>query len=125
MSPDMFRRFLYPWYKKFCDLAHAHNCYTYMHSHGDINLLFGDLMEAGIDIINPVGPTDNMDLNVIKRKYGDRITILGGLSKNIGLMDYETLDNYIEEVIRLGSIGGGFIPRGESGITAEMDEEKF
>ena len=82
-------------------------------------------MEAGIDIINPVGPTDNMDLNVIKRKYGDRITILGGLSKNIGLMDYETLDNYIEEVIRLGSIGGGFIPRGESGITAEMDEEKF
>ena len=40
-------------------------------------------------------------------------------------MDYETLDRHVEEVVKIGSAGSGFIPRGESGVTAEMDEEKF
>ena len=125
MSPDMFRRFLLVWYRKFCDLAHRNGLYTYMHSHGDIILLFEDLINIGVDIINPVGPTDNMDLADIKKRFGDKVTILGGLSKNIGRMDHETLENHIKEVVEIGSVGGGFIPRGESGITAEMDREKF
>jgi len=125
VSLRMFRKFLYPWYKGICDLAHANGCYTYMHSHGDINLLLEDIIDAGVDIINPVGPTDNMDLDQVKRRYGRKVTILGGLSKEIGLMDDETLESHIEDVIRIGSAGGGFIPRGESGITAEMDRTRF
>ena len=125
ISPEMFKKFLYPWYKKFCDLAHANGCYTFMHSHGNINLLLADLIEAGVDIINPVGPTDNMDLAEVKQKYGDKVTLFGGLSKMMGFMDDETLEQHIEEVIRIGSVGGGFIPRGEAGVPAEMDQRKF
>jgi uroporphyrinogen decarboxylase len=125
MSPEMFQKFLLPWYKKICDIAHAHGCYTYMHSHGDINKLLPSIIDCGVDILNPVGPTDNMDLAEVKSQYGDRITILGGLSKNIGLMDYDELEQHIENVIQIGSQEGGFIPRGESGITADMDSEKF
>jgi len=125
ISPENYRKFFFPWHKKLASLCHSYDAYVHMHSHGHIMEIIDLIVEAGIDILNPVGPGDGMDLGQLKRRYGDKITFLGGISKNFYKMTPEQMENHIEKVIRVGHKGGGFIPRTESGIPAEMSIEKF
>ncbi|MHB0878522.1 MAG: uroporphyrinogen decarboxylase family protein [Anaerolineae bacterium] len=123
MSPRTFERLLLPWYARYCELAHAHGAYTSMHCHGNINAIMPMLCDAGIDIINPVGPGDGMDLADLKSRYGSRMTLMGGISKFIGQMSKEELKAHLEEVFRVGSPGGGFIAYSKGSIPVDMTAE--
>lgn len=125
ISPDLYKKFFYPWHKKLTDLCHKYGAYLNMHSHGNINKIVPLLVEAGIDILNPVGPSDNMNLKELKVKYGNKITLMGGISKFIGKMNREELDRHLKEVIETGSPGGGFILMSEGGIPSSMSNEDF
>ena len=124
MSPRTFERLLLPWYARYCELAHSRGAYTSMHCHGNINAIMPMLCEAGIDMINPVGPGDGMDLARLKRDYGSRMTFEGGISKFIGRMTREELSDHLEYVFRTGSPGGGFIAYSEGSIPVDMTEEQ-
>jgi len=124
-SPECYRECFHPWNRRLFELCHAYGAYVNMHSHGNINALLPLLVEAEVDILNPVGPTDNMDLAEIKERFGDRITILGGISKFIGRMSREELESHVEEVIRIGSRGGGYMTMSEGGIPYTMSHEDF
>ncbi len=125
ISPDLYKNFFYPWHKKLAKLCHNYDAYLNMHSHGNINKIMPLLVEAGIDILNPVGPFDNMDLGELKERYGDRITFMGGISKFIGKMGTEELKMHLKEVVETGSPGGGFILMSEGGIPDDMSREDF
>jgi len=125
ISPELYEKFFYPWHKKLADLCHEYGAYLNMHSHGNINKIMPLLVKAGIDILNPVGPSDNMNLGELKEKYGDKITFMGGVSKFIGKMSREELKMHIKKVIDNGSPGGGFILMSEGGIPDNMNEDDF
>ena len=115
-SPDLFRTYVFPWLKDLADLCHANGVYFHLHSHGHIEKIMDDIVEAGVDIINPVGPSDYNDLKLFKQKWGGRITLHGGISTTISEMSTEEMRKHVRDVIAVGRTGGRFIPRTESGI---------
>lgn len=115
-SPAMFREYVFPWLKELAALCHEHKAYLHLHSHGHIQDIMDDIVEAGVDILNPVGPSDHNDLALFKRRWGDRITLHGGISTTIGLMSEEEIRRHVTEVIAIGRVGGRFFPRTESGM---------
>ncbi len=125
ISPRLYRKFFLPWHARLAELCHKYGGFIYMHSHGAIMPIVGDLVDAGVDILNPVGPTDSMNLRELKRTYGKRITFCGGISKYLAEMSLQELDQHLEEVVRIGSEGGGFITSSEGGIPYTMEREKF
>ncbi len=50
----------------------------FYHSDGDVTPLLEDLIEIGVDILNPVQP-ECMDGAALKARYGDRIAFWGGM----------------------------------------------
>ena len=66
-----------------------------------------------------------MDIGAIKEAFGDRITLMGGISRFIGDMPKEELRDHLEEVYRTGCPGGGFIPMEEGGVPKNMSRENF
>ena len=125
MNPKLYEELIYPWHVKAIKMAHKYGAFVNMHSHGKIDALVPLLVKAKLDMLNPVGPTDNMDLRILKEKYGDKLCFLGGLSKNIGLMNAKELREHLLDRLRVGSPGGGFILGSEGDIPVEMDEENF
>lgn len=125
ISPQLYTKFFYPWHKRLAELCHQYGGYLNMHSHGNINEIVPLLVDAGIDILNPVGPSDNMDLRELKAKYGNRITFMGGVSKFIGEMDKDELEAHLKEIIETGAPGAGFIVMPEGGIPCDMNKENF
>lgn len=125
MNPKLYEELVFPWHKKAIELAHKHGAFVNMHSHGNINAIVPLLVDAGLDVLNPIGPSDNMRLEEMKKKYGDRLCLQGGLSKHLGFMSCEELKEHVLDRIRTGSPGGGFILSSEGSLPYEMSCENF
>jgi uroporphyrinogen decarboxylase len=124
ISPRLYKEVFLPWHRRLAELCHDFGAYVNMHSHGNINALMPWLYEAGIDILNPVGPSDGMSLPELKRRYGDRMTFMGGVSKFIGRMGPSELYRHLRAVMSAGSPGGGFILYSEGNIPVDMPRAK-
>ena len=115
-SPALFERYVYPWLTELADLCHRHGAYLHLHSHGHIQDIMDGIVASGVDILNPVGPSDHNDLALFKERWGAQITFMGGISTAIMNMTEDEIDAHVAEVMRVGCRGGRFIPRTESGI---------
>ncbi len=78
MSRRMWQRYFKPHMKTIIDTCRAANpeLAVFYHSDGNIEPIIPDLIEIGVDILNPVQP-DVMDPAELKRLYGDHLTFFG------------------------------------------------
>ncbi len=84
--------------------------YFYIHSDGNVMDLMDDLVEIGFDVINPIQP-ECMDPVEVKRRWGDLITLHGGISLQQTL-PYGTPDQVraeVEDLIRQCGYNGGLV----------------
>lgn len=110
MGPVMWREFIKPRMARMIDACHSYGKTAFLHSDGDIQEVIPDLVEIGLDILNPVQP-DVMDIYSIKREFGEDLTLLGGVSVQ-NLLPNSSADEVRHEIRRLlrdVGAGGGFI----------------
>ena len=79
-SNEMYRGLLQKYHKKAVAWAHDHGIYARLHSCGDIMPLLPDIMDTGIDALNPIEIKAGMDDFKIKQDYGDRLVLHGGIN---------------------------------------------
>ena len=80
ISAKQYRRFYQKPYRKLCDMAHAAGVLVEFHSCGGVAPLIPDLIDTGIDILNPLQTSaKGMDPEVLKREYGAHIAFSGGI----------------------------------------------
>lgn len=86
------------------------NILIFFHSDGNIMELIPDIVEIGVDIINPIQP-ECMDLVEIKKKYGNQITMHGTISlqKTLPKGSVEDVKHEIYERIKTCGKNGGLI----------------
>jgi uroporphyrinogen decarboxylase len=108
ISPKMFRQYVFPWYKKFGEICRENNLYFFFHSDGVVWQLIEDFIAAGVDALHPIDPTC-MDILEVKKKYGDRLTLIGNVSNEM-LMNGTPADiaNRTRELISALAPGGGY-----------------
>lgn len=78
-SPAYLRREFYPRLKRVNDAWHAHGVKCLFHSDGDIMEALPDLIAAGIDGLNPIETVAGMDLAEIRKRYGRKLFLTGGI----------------------------------------------
>lgn len=79
MGPKFWRQFIKPRIDGMYAAVHKAAKIVMIHSCGDVEEIFPDLIEVGVDIFNPFQP-EVMDIFKMKESYGDRITFYGGVS---------------------------------------------
>jgi uroporphyrinogen decarboxylase len=110
MSPDTWENMIRPGEKREYDLVHSFGKDVWVHSCGCIVKAIPSLIEMGLDVLNPVQP-ECMDLKMLKKDYGDKLSFWGGISTQKDL-PYGTPDEVKAEARRvrdLMSKGGGYI----------------
>ena len=112
VSPSMWRSFLKPGFKAFIDLGKKYDCKVAHHSCGTITPIIEDMIECGLDILNPLQPeVADMDRRELKARFGDRLSFHGSISIQ-NTLPFGTPDDVREEVkerIETLALGGGFI----------------
>ncbi len=109
-SPAMWRRFIKPRLAIMFNRCKEADIIVGLHSDGAVETLFPDLIEIGLQIFNPLSTTI-MDPEVIKKKYGKKLTFYGGIDVE-QLLPFGSPDDIRREIRRMIDIvgkGGGFI----------------
>lgn len=111
-SPAQIREFLIPRMKRIIDLAHEAGAYVFHHNDGAIRAIIPDMIEAGIDVLNPIQwRCRGMDREGLKRDFGERLVFHGGVDNQYTLA-FGTVDEVrkeVEENLRILGAGGGYI----------------
>jgi uroporphyrinogen decarboxylase len=82
MSPDMYRRILKPIHADYIAFMHQRtDAKVFFHTDGDVFPLIDDLLEIGVDILNPIQTSAGKMANLeeLKARWGDRLTFCGGI----------------------------------------------
>ncbi len=79
IRPTQWREIFKPLYRQYCSLMHSYNKYAFFHSDGNIETIYGDLIDVGIDAIN--SQLYVMDIEGLADKYKGKITLWGELDR--------------------------------------------
>jgi uroporphyrinogen decarboxylase len=94
----VFREFYAPHLRRFIDLAHSFGIKVFHHDDGAIRTFIPDLVEMGVDILNPLQWTcPGMDLKELKKDFGQKLCFHGGVD-NQRVLPFGTTEEVRKEV---------------------------
>ncbi|MFX0069564.1 MAG: uroporphyrinogen decarboxylase family protein [Candidatus Hermodarchaeota archaeon] len=114
ISPRIYRKIIKPYHIELCDFIKKHSSMKiFFHSCGSITPIIPDLIEAGIDILNPVQlSANNMDPKHLKENFGDDLTFWGGGVDTRYVFNRkspEEVKQHVKELLKIFAPGGGFV----------------
>lgn len=124
MSPRMYRELFQPAGRKAAEWAHRHGCVVHYHSCGNVTQLAPDLIDAGVDMLNPLEVKAGMDPVGLKQQFGDRLAFHGGLNA----MCYEPPEAMWAEmrrVIPLMMDSGGYVIATDHSIPDSVSLQQY
>jgi uroporphyrinogen decarboxylase len=113
MSPDLWRELVKPRLQNIVEIGKSNGLWNAYHSCGSVRPIIPDLIEIGIDVLNPIQCNcPGMDAFELKSEFGENLAFMGGIDTQ-GLLPKGTapeIRKYTSELIeKMTNDGGGFI----------------
>jgi hypothetical protein len=128
ISPELWAEMIKPHYAKLCAWVHDNTkMKTFFHSCGSIPQLIPHMIEAGVDILNPVQTSAaGMDPRRLKREFGRRIVFWGGGCDTQSTLPFgrpEEVREQVRERMGIFAPGGGYVFNQVHNIQAQVPPE--
>jgi uroporphyrinogen decarboxylase len=110
-APESLREWVFPVHEQIVRGIKRLGVPVMLHSDGNLNSVMDDIVDCGYDALQSLQPSAGMDIAEIKRRYGDKLCLMGNLDLDY-LMPLGTPDEVragVRDVIRKAAHGGGFI----------------
>lgn len=111
INPDDWRKFYKPSYQKMFDRVRSGGAHVWMHLCGNITAILSDLIDMGLNVLNPV-QSQAMDVKFLSREFGGKVCFYGGVDVQ-GTMIHGSPHDVKNEVRKLidlfGKFNGGYI----------------
>ena len=109
-GPAQVEQFMKPYYRTVWDYLSGNGCSIFAQdSDGNMNPIIDNLLQCGINMMYPCEPGSGMDIVEIRRKYGERVCLLGGIDKYALLGSKEDIKRELEYKMCSVTKGGGTI----------------
>jgi uroporphyrinogen decarboxylase len=127
MRPALYRSAIKPYHRQLVETIHANtDAKVTLHSCGSINSILGDLIDCGVNVINPVQVNaTHMNAADLKREFGKALCFWGGIDTQ-QVMPFGSPDDVVREVrAKRGDLGagGGWVVAAVHNIRAEVPPE--
>lgn len=129
MQPDLYREMIKPYQAEIVEyIKKRTKAKIYYHSCGAVSPMLGDLIEIGVDAINPVQVSaKNMNPRDLKRLYGKNITFWGGIDSQ-KILPSGTTDEVraaVRYMVDELAPGGGYILAGVHNLQPDVPPENI
>jgi uroporphyrinogen decarboxylase len=126
MSPAMYREILFPAHKKLFDFAHGRRLPVVLHCDGFVEALVPHLIEAGIDCLQPIEVKAGMDLLKLKKEFGDRIALIGGMDVRVlETNDRRAVEAELRKKLPAAMAGSGYVLQVDHSVTSQVHYETY
>jgi uroporphyrinogen decarboxylase len=123
-SLEMYRQLLKPVHKKAIDWAHSKGIKARLHSCGQITPFIPDLIDIGLDAINPLEVKAGVDPVALKHKYGNDLVLHGGINAVLW-DDPKAMEDEIKRVLPVLKENGGYIFSTDHSIPNNVSLDTF
>jgi uroporphyrinogen decarboxylase len=129
MSPVLWRDMVKPLLKQNADVGKQHGLYVAFHSCGAIRPIIPDLIEIGVDVLNPVQCNcPGMNPLDLKKEFGRDLAFMGGVDTQ-GVLPHGTADEVRQATAQLlegmTTDGGGYILAASHTVPPETPDENI
>jgi uroporphyrinogen decarboxylase len=130
MSPKIYRSLIQPRHKRLFSFIKAQApVKLFYHTCGAVRVLIPDLIDAGIDILNPVQiSASGMGLEALKRDFGRDLVFWGGgvdTQRILGTATADKIREHVKQNIEALAPGGGFVFAAVHDIQANIPPENI
>jgi uroporphyrinogen decarboxylase len=126
MSTPMYREILFPAHKRLFDFAHGRKLPVILHCDGFVEPLVPLLIEAGIDCLQPIETKAGMDLLKLKRDFGARIALIGGMDERVlETNDPAAVDAELEKKLPGAMAGGGYVLQVDHSVSSNVKYDTY
>jgi uroporphyrinogen decarboxylase len=115
---------LKPVHKRAVDWAHAKGIKAHLHSCGDITPFVPELLDIGVDALNPLEVKAGVDAPALKAQFGDRLVLHGAINAVLW-DDLDTMEEEMRRVIPVMKENGGFILSTDHSVPSCVGVEDF
>ena len=124
-SPAYWREYFKPWVKAMVDECHKHQLPVIYHGCGNVQLIFEDFIEMGVDAYNPLEVKAGLDAVVLKQRFGTHIGYCG--NNNIQVWETGDRDLIKKDILRKlnAAKGGGYIFQSDHSVTSSVSGETY
>lgn len=126
MSPSMYREMIFPAHKRVMDFAHGKGLPVVLHCDGLVESLIPHLIEAGVNCLQPIEVKAGMDLLRIKKAFGDKLALIGGMNVLTLLSnDFDQIRRELEAKLSGVMEGSGYILQIDHSCPSQVDYETY
>ena len=124
-SPAFWRTHFKPGVKAMVNECHAHGLPVIYHGCGNVNRIFEDFIEAGVDAYNPLEFKAGMDAIDLRRRFGHRIGFCGNMDVQLwSAGDHDQLKAAVLTKLNAAK-GGGFIFQSDHSVPSNVPGESY
>ncbi len=127
MSPKTYEQFILPRLARVVQAVKEEGAFCVKHSDGNLWSLLDMIVGTGVDAINPMEPVAGMDIGEVKKKYGDRVCLIGNIDCGELLSERTTAEvvETVKETIRKAGPNGGYILMSSNTIHSSVKPENY
>ena len=123
-SPAMYRQMVKPFHAKAAKFAHDKGIYARLHSCGNIMTLVPDILDAGIDALNPLEVKAGVDAKKLKQEFGGKLVLHGGINA-VNWKNPDAIIGEINEKVPVLKENGGYIFSSDHSIPNDVSLENM
>ena len=126
ISPKIFKEFFLPHYKRVTEYLRKNRIdRIMMDCDGNVNPMLDLIVEAGINGLWPLEVNSAMDASTIRKRYGDKLFLIGNLDKVELVKGGQAMRKEIDSKVPILKEMGGYIPGADHNVPVEMTLERF
>ncbi len=126
MSPAMYREIVFPSHRRLFQFARSRGLPVILHTDGLIEALIGQLIEAGIDCLQPLEVKAGMDLLRVKKNYGEHIALIGGMDARALISnDLDRVRKELQSKLPAVMAGSGYVLQVDHSVSYEVDYDTY
>ena len=124
-SPEYWRKHFKPGVRALVELCHRNELPVIYHGCGNVNKIFEDYIEIGVDAYNPLEAKAGLDVVDLRRRYGHRIGFCGNMDVMVWAdASMDKLEEYVLTKLNAAK-GGGFIFQSDHSVPDSISGERY
>ncbi len=108
-SPRAYEQVLYPQHRRLGEYLHTREIAYFVHTDGDVRSLIPHLIEAGVQVLQPLEARAAMDVRELKQEYGQDLTFMGNINVDKMSASRTELEKEVRTKVEIAKRDGGYI----------------
>ncbi len=124
-SPKAYQQILFPEHRRLGDYLHAQGIAYIIHTDGDVRQLIPMLIEAGVQVLQPMEARAGLDVRLLKQEYGRDLSFMGNISVENICASTDRLDEEVRSKLEVAMVDGGYIYHSDHSVPSSVSLSNY